>query len=128
MDPIIRQLTHADVEKILRLVELLHGSNLQFIRLEADGLEITISRGDAAAPGVAIPSPGVGVFRADAAQGLGVGSLVEAATALGCVQTLDEMNCVTAGMHGRIVEHCARGGAFVEFGQPLYRVLPITRG
>ena len=116
----------------MRLVEILHQSNLQFIRIEAEGMEITIAKGGAkpevrivsshaSAPGVPIPAPSVGVFRAD---GVRVGSLVEEATALGTIQTLDESNTVTAGLAGKIIEGCVRDGDFVEYGQPLYRILP----
>jgi acetyl-CoA carboxylase biotin carboxyl carrier protein len=133
LTPLFQQLTHADVEKVMRLVEILHQSNLEFIRIEAQGMEITIAKGDAAKPevhvassvaaarGVAIPAPGVGVFRAN---GVRVGSLVAEAAALGTIQTLDEMNTVTAGLAGKIVEGCVHDGDFVEFGQPLYRILP----
>lgn len=132
MISIVQQLTHADVEKVMRLVEILHRSNLEFIRIEAEGMEITIAKGDAkpevriasshaSAPGVPITAPSVGVFRADRVR---MGSLVEEATALGTIQTLDETNTVTAGMAGKIVEDCVRDGDFVEFGQPLYRILP----
>jgi acetyl-CoA carboxylase biotin carboxyl carrier protein len=129
----VHQLTHTDVEKIMRLVEILHRSNLQFVRIEAEGLEITIAKGGASEPeiritasaasadGVTIPSPGVGVFRAD---GMRVGSLVDAATALGTIQTLDERSTVVAGMTGKVIESCVGDGEFVEFGQPLYRILP----
>ena len=120
----------------MRLVEVLHRSNLQFIRIEAEGMEITIAKGGAAkpevsivssvaaAPGIPIPAPGVGVFRAD---GVRVGALIDAATALGTIQTLDETSTVTAGMAGKIIEGCVRDGEFVEFGQPLYRILPEGR-
>jgi acetyl-CoA carboxylase biotin carboxyl carrier protein len=131
--PFVHQLTHADVEKIMRLVEILHRSRLEFIRIEAEAMEITIAKGDARpevriasfpASALTIPAPNVGVFRAD---GVRVGSLVEEATALGTIQTLDEMNTVTAGLAGKIIEGCVRDGDFVEFGQPLYRILPEGR-
>ena len=123
MTPIANALTHADVGKIIRLVEALHQSGLQFVRIEADGLEITVAKGGPPL-GVPIVSPHVGVFRSDAAKKVRVGSLVDASSTLGSIQTLDEMNSVKAGMSGRIVEDYVRDGDFVEFGQPLYRIIP----
>jgi biotin carboxyl carrier protein len=145
--PIADTLTHADVEKIMRLVETLHRSKLQFVRIEAEGLEISISKdGSATAyvaaplfaskcedpeppPRVPIPSPSVGVFRsppANTGQVPHVGSVIDATSVLGYIQVLDDMNDVTAGVPGKIVEACVRDGDFVEFGQPLYRIIPVT--
>src|SRR5438128_7357458 len=95
------RLTHADVEKIIRLVEALHGSDLQFVRVEADGLEITVAKGDASSPptGVPIAAPYVGVFRA---RDLQVGAIVDASSVLGTIHTLDESNAVRAGVAGKI--------------------------
>ena len=147
MAPIADTLTHADVEKIMRLVETLHRSKLQFVRIEAEGLEISISKdGSATAyvaaplfaskcedpeppPGLSIPSPSVGVFRSPppkTGQVLHVGSVIDATSVLGYIQILDDMNAVTAGVAGKIVEACVRDGDFVEFGQPLCRVIPVT--
>ena len=118
-------LSHADVEKIIRLVETLHGSKLQFLRIEVDGLEITVAKGDASSPsaGVPIGSPHVGVFRS---RDLQVGAIVAASSVLGTIHTLDETNAVRAGVAGKLTEHCVRDGDFVEFGQPLYRILPAN--
>jgi len=120
-------LTHADVEKIIRLVETLHRSNLRFLRLEADGLEITVAKGNASSPaaGVPIVSPHVGVFRST---DLRVGAMVDASSILGTIHTLDETNAVRAGVSGKIMEGCVRDGDFVEFGQPLYRILTEDEG
>lgn len=129
MTSIVNTLTHADVEEIIRLVQILHASNLQFVRIEADGLDVTVAKGGATKAdvrGVLIASPHVGVFRSEAAKDLRVGSLVDASSTLGSIQTLDEKNSVKAGMSGKIVEDCVRDGDFVEFGQPLYRILPVT--
>jgi acetyl-CoA carboxylase biotin carboxyl carrier protein len=137
---IVDALTHLDVAKIVRLVETLHQSTVQFIRIEADGVEITVTKGgttkadtrvapsDASnpPPGVPVVSPHVGVFRSDAAGGVRVGSRVDASSVLGSIQTLDETNPVKAGISGDIIEACVREGDFVEFGQPLYRILPAS--
>ena len=138
MTSIVDTLSYADVGKIMRLVETLHDSGLQFVRIEADGVEITVAKGGAAqagapvAPtvagsppsGVVIASPHVGVFRSAPAKGLEVGSPVDATSILGSIQTLDEMNDVKAGVSGEIVEARVRDGDFVEFGQPLFRIVP----
>jgi biotin carboxyl carrier protein len=36
------------------------------------------------------------------------------------------MNSVKAGVTGRVVEVCARNAELVEYGEPLFRVQPLT--
>lgn len=136
MTSALETLTHADVEKIMRLVELLHRSGLQFVEIESDGVALRISKDGAAiantpAKSVAAPisSPSVGIFRSSEndekiAQ---VGSLIELGTVLGSVHTLDDISPIHAHTSGSILEVCVADGQFVEFGQPLYRIIPIAR-
>jgi acetyl-CoA carboxylase biotin carboxyl carrier protein len=135
-------LTHADVRKIVGLVEALHRSRLQSLRLEADALQIDIGRngvttaGATASPfstrelaaieGVVVPSPHVGVFRPGSDAPVQTGSVVEPASVLGSIETLDDVNPVKAGLAGTLAEQLVRDGDFVEYGQPLYRILPTA--
>lgn len=126
-------LTHADVRIIMRLVEALHRSGLDLLRIEAQGLQIEIGRdgatfaGSLVAPSranaVTVASPHVGIFRAglDAVQ---PGDAIEAASPLGSIETLDDVTEVTPPTGGTLVEQLVRDGDFVEYGQPLYRILP----
>ena len=137
MTSTLAALTHADVDKIMRLVELLHRSGLQFIQIETDGVEICISKDGAAIAGVSassgtspalpISSPSVGIFHSpENGEQIALGSLIDAQTILGSVHTLDEVSPVCADTAGSILEICINDGEFVEFGQPLYRIIPIS--
>ena len=48
MRSIAEKLSQLDVSKIMRLVETLQGSKVQYVRIEADGVDIIISRPDGA--------------------------------------------------------------------------------
>jgi acetyl-CoA carboxylase biotin carboxyl carrier protein len=138
LSTIFDALTLADVGKITRLVEMLHRSKIQFVRLEANGLEISISKGvadggvesrdqEGQLPHSVVLSSHVGVFRSGAPtleQVMPLGALVDTASVLGFIQTLDEINAVYAGVIGKVSEALVKDGDFVEFGQPLYRILP----
>ncbi len=56
-----------------------------------------------------------------------LGALVDTASVLGFIQTLDEINAVYAGVIGKVSEALVKDGDFVEFGQPLYRILPSRK-
>lgn len=122
------------------LVEALHRSGLSLLRIEAQGLRIDIGKDGAtiadsatatpgaqpaAADGVTIPSPHVGIFRA-APNSAQPGSTVEQASTLGSIETLDDVTAVTASVAGTVAERLVRDGDFVEYGQPLYRILPTA--
>ena len=143
MTPIAENLTFDDVDNILKLVEVLHGSKLHFIRIEADDVVIDISKDDftshgsaaartpqvssAAEEGVPILSDSVGVFRMatlGSGQTVKVGNRVDAGSPIGFVHTLDDIDTVRAITGGRIAEAHVREGDFVEFGQPLFKVVP----
>jgi acetyl-CoA carboxylase biotin carboxyl carrier protein len=140
LSTIFDALTLADVGKITRLVEMLHRSKIQFVRLEANGLEISISKGVAdggvesrdqeGQPHSVVLSSHVGVFRSGVPtleQVMPLGALVDTASVLGFIQTLDEINAVYAGVIGKVSEALVKDGDFVEFGQPLYRILPSRK-
>lgn len=136
MKSIFTTLTHADVKKIISVVETLHRSKLQFICIETEQLKISVDKGEATvqdaadATPVVVFSSHVGVFHSaisQAQQSLEVGSFVEAGSTLGFIRTLDEQNIVQATVSGRVIEICKADGEFVEFGQLLFRLLPVTR-
>lgn len=128
-------LTRFDVDQIVRLVETLHKSNLYFIRLEANGIDITVAKGtvsgqspattlhstDAPLP-TPVLSPQVGFFNSQAGLDLRIGSLIEVNSALGSIKTLDETIDVKAVLSGIIADIYVSDGDFVEFGQPLYSI------
>jgi len=49
-----------------------------------------------------------------------------ASTAVGSIQTLDEATAVSAGVSGLILDALVNDGEFVEYGQPLYRILAAS--
>ena len=83
--------------------------------------------GDATA--VVVVSSHVGIFHSEISehqQLLEVGSFVKAGSTLGFIHTLDERNIVKATVSGKVIEICQGDGEFVEFGQLLFRLLPVT--
>jgi acetyl-CoA carboxylase biotin carboxyl carrier protein len=117
-------------------VEALHRSKLQFICIETEQLKISVDKGEATvqdaadATAVAVVSSHVGIFHSEVnqpQQSLEVGSFVEAGSTLGFIRTLDERNVVKATVSGKVIEICKGDGEFVEFGQLLFRLLPVTR-
>jgi len=129
---IAEKLSQLDVSKIMRLVETLQGSKVQYVRIEADGVDIIISRPDGATlqtsnGSIVVSSPAVGVFRLAPASDVPIGARVEATAMLGSIDTLDEINAVSPGVAGWVAEARVKDGDFVEFGQALYRIVPITK-
>jgi biotin carboxyl carrier protein len=120
----------------MRLVEALHCSKLQLIRIEAPGLQINISKtgvaeeavsGHTQAPAatsVMVRSPQVGVFRS--ATAILPGTQVDSASMLGSVETLDLSTPVQARIAGTMAEQLEPDGAFVEYGQSIYRIFPTA--
>jgi acetyl-CoA carboxylase biotin carboxyl carrier protein len=130
---LVDKLNGVDVSKIMRLVETLHGTKLQFVRIEADGVDITISKANGEASpslqvsdAMLVSAPTVGVFRSASSEPLGRGTRVTASTAVGSIQTLDEATAVSAGVSGLILDALVNDGEFVEYGQPLYRILAAS--
>jgi biotin carboxyl carrier protein len=125
-------LTHAEVRMILRLAEALDRSTLSFLQIEAGGFTVCFAK-DAAgqvavqssnAPGFNVRAPAVGIYRINANGAPAVGAIVETATALGQIETMDEVTVVAAGAVGVIVEFCVSDGDFVEHGQALVKIRP----
>jgi len=77
---------------------------------------------------VTVVAPVVGVFyrapEPGAAPYCAVGDVVAAGATLGLVEVMKMFNSVTTDVAGEIVEILAENEAFVEFGQPLFRIRP----
>lgn len=75
-----------------------------------------------------VPAPMVGVFYRSPEPGappfVEVGSRVEEGATMGLVEVMKMFNSVTAPVGGEVVEVLAGSEAFVEFGQPLFRLRP----
>lgn len=129
-------LSDDDARRIAQLVEMFDRSGLGYLRLEAAGLTLSLSKQEAPcgegaiATGPssdhALAAPRLGVYRAVAGEGEdrapGIGAYVERDTVLGHIDVLGQMHPVTAGVGGRISAICVAEGGFVEFGQTLYRI------
>lgn len=79
--------------------------------------------------GVTVDSPIVGTFYAapspESPPFVREGDEVEEGTLLCIVEAMKVMNEIRAEITGKIIEILAENGHPVEFGQPLFRVLPV---
>ena len=75
-----------------------------------------------------VASPMLGTFYRANASGaapyVNVGTRVEPHTVVCLIEVMKMMNSVPAGVTGTIVEVCAENAQLVEFGEPLFHVLP----
>jgi acetyl-CoA carboxylase biotin carboxyl carrier protein len=133
-----------DVREILRIID---ESELDEIRVETEGLSLHVVRSGAAsaaapaaeppvetappehADGVlTIDAPMLGTFYRAPAPGAApfveVGSVVEPSTIVCIIEVMKMMNSVHAGVAGTVAEVWAENGEFVEYGTPLFRVVP----
>jgi acetyl-CoA carboxylase biotin carboxyl carrier protein len=82
----------------------------------------------AAAGTVVIESPMVGTYYAssapDAPVFVAVGSVVQPSTTVCIIEAMKVFTDIPAGVSGTIAEILVKNGQAVEFGQPLFRVLP----
>jgi acetyl-CoA carboxylase biotin carboxyl carrier protein len=145
-------LTDDDVREILRIID---ESDLDELRIETPEFRLHVRRGGAplpveepappraapepvaqpapaaAANGAAtIDAPMLGTFYRASAPGeepfVDVGSQVEPDTVVCLIEVMKMMNSVNAGVSGTVVEVCARNAELVEYGEPLFRVQPLT--
>ena len=133
-------LSDDDVREILRLID---ETELGELRIETEGLSLHVVRGRAAqaeraeepAPtaatadgAVTIDAPMLGVFYRAPSPGappfVDVGTRVEADTIVCLIEVMKMMNSVPAGVVGTIAEVHVENAEAVEFGQPLFRVMP----
>src|SRR5258706_12153900 len=103
----MRSLTQRDADAIVRLVEALHRSKLQRIRIEADGVLVDVTRSAAHdhEPGGWVIADAVGVFRAVTTSGgdaVSIGRQVAAGQIVGQIHTLDDTTPVRTSVAGRI--------------------------
>ena len=133
-------LSDDDVREILRLID---ETELGELRIETEGLSLHVVRGRAAqaeraeepAPtaatadgAVTIDAPMLGVFYRAPSPGappfVDVGTRVEEETVVCLIEVMKMMNSVPAGVVGTIAEVHVENAEAVEFGQPLFRVMP----
>ena len=133
-------LSDDDVREILRLID---ETELGELRIETEGLSLHVVRGRAAqaeraeepAPtaatadgAVTIDAPMLGVFYRAPGPGarpfVDLGTHVEADTIVCIIEVMKMMNSVPAGVVGTIAEVHVENAEAVEFGQPLFRVMP----
>ena len=130
-----------------RMLDLMRDHELAELELESEGLRIRARKGaaaggsdEAAAPAAADPAgargpvptvvsaPLVGTFyRAsspDAAPFVEVGNRVEPGDVLCVIEAMKLMNDIKAEFAGEVVEVLAENGQAVEYGQPLFTMLP----
>ncbi|MBX5468207.1 MAG: hypothetical protein K6U14_12065 [Firmicutes bacterium] len=78
--------------------------------------------------GVVITAPLAGRFYTQSEPGappyVTVGSKVEPETTVGLIEVMKTYHAVAAGVHGTVRAVLAENAQFVEFGQPLYEVIP----
>jgi acetyl-CoA carboxylase biotin carboxyl carrier protein len=136
-------LSDEDVREILRIID---ESDLDELRIETEGFALHVRR-DPGAAGVSgavgadtparhdgadgvltIDSPMLGTFYRAQAPGAApfveVGSRVEPDTIVCIIEVMKMMNSVPAGVSGTVAEVCPQNAELVEYGQPLFRVLP----
>ena len=133
-------LSEDDVREILRLID---ETELGELRIETEGLSLHVVRGRAApaeraeepAPtaatadgAVTIDAPMLGVFYRAPSPGappfVDVGTRIERDTIVCVIEVMKMMNSVPAGVVGTIAEVHVENAEAVEFGQPLFRVMP----
>lgn len=77
---------------------------------------------------IVVESPMVGTFYAssspDAPPFVTVGTVVQPATTLCIIEAMKVFTDIPAGVSGTIAEILVKNGQSVEFGQPLFRVVP----
>jgi len=133
-------LSDDDVREILRLID---DAELSELRIETEGLSLHVVRegsepaqSEPEAPGapraddggMTIESPMLGVFYRAPSPGappfVDVGTRIERDTIVCVIEVMKMMNSVPAGVVGTIAEVHVENAEAVEFGQPLFRVMP----
>jgi acetyl-CoA carboxylase biotin carboxyl carrier protein len=139
-------LTDDDIREILRLID---ESDVEELRIETEAFSLHVVRGDgipapaaaleeptsppppppaAAEDVVTVAAPMLGTFyRAEApgaAPYVEVGSRVEPGSVVCLIEVMKMMNAVSAGVAGTVVEVCAENAQLVEYGAPLFQVVP----
>ena len=133
-----------------RMLDLMRGHALAELEIESDGLRIRLRKAGAAGPpgesagtpdpaaarrepvATVVNAPLVGTFyRAggpDAAPFVEVGDRVEPGDVLCVIEAMKLMNDIKAEFAGEVVEILVENGQAVEYGQPLFSMLPVSDG
>ena len=137
-----------------RMVDLLREHELAELEIESDGVRIRMRKPEAAGPpgesaGVAGPArqtaaapgepvatvvsaPVVGTFyragEPDSAPFVQVGDRVRPGDVLCVIEAMKLMNDIKAEFAGEVVDVLAENGQAVEYGQPLFAILPPAAG
>jgi acetyl-CoA carboxylase biotin carboxyl carrier protein len=94
----------------------------------AAGTSTSTADSPAAPKTVVIESPMVGTYFASSApdvpQFVSAGSVVQPETTVCIIEAMKVFTEIPAGVSGTIVEIMVKNGQAVEFGQPLFRVIP----
>ncbi len=133
-----------------RMLDLMREHGLAELEIESDGLRVRLRK--AGAPGspgesagapdpaaarrepvaTVVSAPVVGTFyRAaapDAAPFVEVGDRVEPGDVLCTIEAMKLMNDIKAEFAGEVVEVLAENAQPVEYGQPLFSILPVSGG
>jgi oxaloacetate decarboxylase (Na+ extruding) subunit alpha len=136
-----------NLERIEKLVKLFGGSRAEELTVEADGWNLRLRRNSgptAALPAdtpmgplendllvpeppaictVEVTAPLVGIFR-QGEERLAPGDLVQSGAPVGAIESLKILNPVVAEVSGEVLEVLVEDGHPVEYGQPLFVVLP----
>jgi acetyl-CoA carboxylase biotin carboxyl carrier protein len=79
---------------------------------------------------VPIPAPLLGIFYRCPSPGappyVELGALVHEEETVCLIEVMKVFNAVKAGVRGRVERICAESGQFVEYGEPLFWVKPLT--
>jgi len=133
-----------DVREILRIID---ESELDEIRIDTEGLSLHVVRTGAAPPperpepaveaapepehadeAATIVAPMIGTFYRAPAPGaepfVEVGTVVEPGTIVCIIEVMKMMNSVHAGVAGTVADVWVENGKPVEYGTPLFRVVP----
>ncbi|MGC8783725.1 MAG: acetyl-CoA carboxylase biotin carboxyl carrier protein [Armatimonadota bacterium] len=133
-------MAQVEVERIERLLNLLHHSDASELEVETSTWRLRVRRQAAvAAPAVQEPiaepsparpepasvwirSPLVGFFQ-PRPKPLQVGDTVKQGEVMCLIRAMGLMNEVQSPVNGRVVEVLVEEGIAVEYGQPLYRLI-----
>lgn len=128
-----------NVEEISKLIEVFAKSGLQEFTYEEESMKLSLQGKQntvavSAAPavekkeGMIITSPLVGVFYAapseDAAPYVSVGDAVKQGQVVAIVEAMKLMNEIESDYSGTVAEILVENGQAVEYGQPLFRIVP----
>lgn len=144
------------MDKVKELISLMNAHDLTEIEIQEDALRVKVKKADGGFQHMVVPSAGslpapaeavqkalpqkgnfveissplVGTFYRAATPGteahVEVGDMVEADTVVCVIEAMKIINEIKAEATGKVVEVLVDDGAPVEFGQPLFRVLPTA--